>query len=144
MINLGRTILMAMLMTLALQVMAEEQCDVLGSLRADPKAVAKAVDFANIQPLALISACDEALSTDNKNNARYILQIARGYLRLCESTKALADIKRSQEMGYPAAIFALATVYFLGDDMEQNYAEAERLFLEAYDKVVVLAARGLA
>ena len=139
-----RIVLIGLLMLLASQVIAEKQCDVLGFLRANPNAVAEPVDFADIEPLALISACDEALSTKNKNSARYILQRARGYLRLGETAKALSDIKQSQKMGYPAATFALATTFFLGDDTERNYATAEKLFLEAYDRGVVWAARGLA
>jgi hypothetical protein len=69
-------------------------------------AVADPVDFANIEPLPLIEACDRALIIDGENKARYILHRARGYLRLGESSKAIADIKRSHEMGYPAATFA--------------------------------------
>ena len=68
---------------------------------------------------------------------------ARGYLKLGESSKAIADIKQPHELGHPAATFALATVYFLGDDTEQNSAKAEELLLQAYDKGVFWAARGL-
>ena len=125
-------------------VLAEEKCDVLGSLEADPMAVAEPVGFANIEALALIAACDNALNIGSKNEGRHILQRARGYLRLGESAKAIAEIKRSHEMGYPAASFALATAYFLGDDILQDYVQAERLFLQAYDKGVVWSARGLA
>jgi TPR repeat protein len=46
-------------------------------------------------------------------------------------------------MGYPAATFALATAYFLGDDVQQNHAKAEVLFFQAYNKSVFWAARGL-
>ena len=125
-------------------VLAEEQCDVLGTLEADPMAVAEPVDFANIEALALVAACDSVLNIGSKDEGRHILQRARGYLRLGESTKAIAEIERSHEMGYPAATFALATAYFLGDDIRQDYVKAERLFLQAYDKGVVWAARGLA
>ena len=125
-------------------VLAKEKCDVLGSLEADPMAVAEPVDFANIEASALIAACDSVLDIGSKYEDRYILQRARGYLRLGESTKAIAEIERSHKMGYPAATFALATAYFLGDDVLQDHVKAERLFLEAYDKGVVWAARGLA
>ena len=131
-----RNILIAMMITFATEAAAEEQCDVLGSLQADSMAVADTVDFANIEPLALIEACDRALIRDGENKARYILHRARGYLRLGESSKAIEDIKRSHEMGYPAATFALATAYFLGDDTAQNFVKAEELFLQAYDKGV--------
>ena len=125
-------------------VIADEECDLLGSLEADPMAVAEPVDFANIEASALIAACDSVLNNGSKDEGRYILQRARGYLRLGESTKAIAEIVRSHEMGYPAATFALATAYYLGDDTRQDYVKAERLFLQAYDKGVVWAARGLA
>ena len=124
-------------------VLAKEKCDVLGSLEADPMAVAEPVDFANIEASALIAACDSVLNSGSKYEDRYILQRARGYLRLGESTKAIAEIERSHKMGYPAATFALATAYFLGDDVAEDHVKAERLFLEAYDKGVVWAARGL-
>ena len=132
-----------MVITFATEAASREQCDVLGSLQADSMAVADPVDFANIEPLALIEACDRALIRDGENKARYILHRARGYLRLGESSKAIADIKRSHEMGYPAATFALATAYFLGDDTAQNFVKAEELFLQAYDKGVFWAERGL-
>ncbi len=136
-------IIFALLLTLASQVLAEENCDVLGSLQADPLAVTEAVEFANIKARALIAACDKALKADAKNQSRYLLQRARGYLRLGEGAMAIADIKQSHEMGYPAATFAFATAYFLGDDVEQDYGKAEKLFLEAYGRGVFWAARGL-
>ncbi len=136
-------ILIAMVITFATEAASKEQCDVLGSLQADSMAVAEPVDFVNIEPLALIEACERALIRDGGNKARYILHRACGYWRLGESSKTIAEIKRSHALGYPAATFALATVYFLGDDTEQNFAKAEELFLQAYDKGVFWAARGL-
>ena len=94
-------------------------------------------------PIALIEACERALIRDDENKARYILHRARGYLRLGESYKAISDIKRSQEMGFPTATFALATAYFLGDVTAQDFVKAEELFLQAYEKGVFWAARGL-
>ena len=123
--------------------LAAEKCDVLGSLQADPMAVAKPVDFSNIEPIALIATCDSVLNSSSKNEARHILHRARGYLRLGESSKAIAEIKRSHGMRYPAATFALATAYFLGDDVQQNHAKAEVLFFQSYNKGVLWAARGL-
>ena len=84
----------------------------LGSLEADPMAVSEPVDFANIDPLALIAACNSVLHSGSKDERRHILQRARGYLRLGESAKAIAEIERSHKMGFPAATFALATAYF--------------------------------
>ena len=121
-----------------------EQCDVLGALEADPMAIAEPVDFANIEALALIAACDSVWNGGCRDESRHILQRALGYLRLGESTKAIAEIERSHEMGYPAATFALATAYCLEDDKQHNYVKAERLFLQAYHKGVVWVARGLA
>ena len=115
----------------------------LGSLEADPMAVSEPVDFANIDPLELIAACNSVLHSGSKDERRHILQRASGYLRLGESAKAIAEIERSHKMGFPAATFALATAYFLGDDVLQDHVKAERLFLETYDKSVVWAARGL-
>ena len=135
---------LAIITLAAKPVLAEEKCDVLGSLEADPMAVAKPVDFSDIEALALIAACDSALKSGSKYEGRHILQRARGYLRLGESTKAITEIERSHKIGYPAATFALATAYFLGDDVPQDYLKAETLFLQAYNKGVIWAARGLA
>ena len=94
-------------------------------------------------PVALIEARERALIRDDENKARYILHRARGYLRLGESYKAISNIKRSHEMGYPTATFALATAYFLRNDTAQDFVKAEELFLQAYDKGVFWAASGL-
>ena len=142
-IKLVHAVIIAILTLTAEPLLAEEKCDVLGSLQADPMAVAEPVDFSNIEPMALIAACDSVLNRGSKNEPRYILQRARGYLRLGDSSKAISEIKRSHEMGYSAATFALATAYFLGDDTAQNFVKAEELFLQAYDKGVFWAARGL-
>ena len=142
-IKLVHAVIIAILTLTAEPLLAEEKCDVLGSLQADPMAVAEPVDFSNIEPMALIAACDSVLNRGSKNEPRYILQRARGYLRLGDSSKAISEIKRSHEMGYPAATFALATAYFLGDDVQQNHAKAEVLFFQAYNKGVIWAARGL-
>ena len=137
------TLYIAILALTAEPLLGAEKCDVLGSLQADPLAVAEPVDFSKIEPIALIAACDSVLNRGSKKQARHILYRARGYLRLGESSKAIAEIKRSHEMGYPAATFALATAYFLGDDVQQNHAKAEVLFFQAYNKSVFWAARGL-
>ena len=137
------TLFLAISALTAEPLLAKEKCDVLGSLAADPMAVSEPVDFANIEPLALIAACNSVLRSSSKDERRHILQRARGYLRLGESAEAIAEIERSHKMGLPAATFALATAYFLGDDVLQDHVKAERLFLETYDKSVVWAARGL-
>ena len=46
-------------------------------------------------------------------------------------------------MGYPAAIFALATLYHFGDAMPQNLEQAASLYEAAYNNGVTWAARGL-
>jgi len=82
---------------------------------------------------------------ERKNATKFLqsLIFCLALLLTCESSKAIAEIKRSNEMGYPAATFALATAYFLGDDVQQNHAKAEVLFFQAYNKSVFWAARGL-
>ena len=47
-------------------------------------------------------------------------------------------------MGYPAATFALATLYHFGDAMPQDLEQAASLYEEAYNNGVTWAARGLA
>mgnify|MGYP006906285351 CR=1 FL=1 len=45
----------AILALAAEPLLAEEKCNVLGSLQADPIAIAEPVEFANIKPLVLIA-----------------------------------------------------------------------------------------
>ena len=58
--------------------------------------------------------------------------------------QAISDIRRSHDMGYPAATFALATLYHFGDAMPQNLKQAASLYEAAYNNGVTWAARGLA
>ena len=46
-------------------------------------------------------------------------------------------------MGYPAAAFALATLFYLGDDVTQDFELAKKLFFESYNLGVIWAAKGL-
>ncbi|MDA9347490.1 hypothetical protein N9R89_02135 [bacterium] len=58
--------------------------------------------------------------------------------------QAISDIRRSHDMGYPAATFALATLYHFGDAMLQDLERAASLYEAAYSNGVTWAARGLA
>ena len=119
------------------------QCDQLGALQADPMAVSAPVSFDAIDANALISACTLALQTDGINRARYLLQRGRGYLRAGRGDQAMQDIRAAHDLDYPAAAFALATAYFLGDDVPQDFEQARMLFENSYEQGVNWSAKGL-
>jgi TPR repeat protein len=119
------------------------QCDQLGALQADPMAVSAPVAFDAIDANALISACTFALQGDNSDRARYLLQRARGYLRAGRGDQAMLDIRAAHELDYPAATFALATAYFLGDDVPQDFEQARVLYENSYEQGVNWSAKGL-
>ena len=134
--------LLAALITPSLM-LAQDLCDTLGALEADPKAVAPAVAFQDINPVNLIEACAVAIDRSDEGLPRFLLQRGRGYLRAGDGATAMADIQKSHDLGYAAATFGLATAYYLGDDVEQNFDRARALFELAYEEGVRWSARGL-
>jgi len=106
-------------------------------------AVSASVPFDQIDATALISACSEALLGAGANRARYLLQRARGYLRAGHGDQAIKDITEAHNLDYPAATFALATAYFLGDDVPQDFEQARALFEHSYEQGVNWSAKGL-
>jgi TPR repeat protein len=139
-----RVIILAICTVLANKAYAVEECDLLGSLEADPFSTSEPVKFQDIQSTKLVNACTEAIQEQNDNVARYYLLRARGHLRGGSYEQAISDISLSHDMGYPAATFALATLYHFGDAMPQDLEQAASLYEEAYNNGVTWAARGLA
>jgi TPR repeat protein len=127
----------------AAPVFSATQCDQLGALQADPMAVSAPVAFDAIDANALISACTLALQGDGTDRARYLLQRARGYLLAGRGDQAMQDIRAAHDLDYPAATFALATAYFLGDDVPQDFEQARVLFEHSYERGVTWSAKGL-
>ena len=128
---------------IAAPVHSVSQCDQLGALQADPMAVSAPVAFDAIDAVALISACTLALQADGIDRARYLLQRGRGYLRSGRGNQAMQDIRAAHDLDYPAAAFALATAYFLGDDVPQDFEQARMLFENSYEQGVNWSAKGL-
>ena len=139
-----RVIILAICTVLANKAYAVEECDLLGSLEADPFSTSEPVKFQDIQSTKLVNACTEAIQEQNDHVARYYLLRARGHLRGGSYEQAISDISLSHDMGYPAATFALATLYHFGDAMPQDLEQAASLYEEAYNNGVTWAARGLA
>ena len=139
-----RVIILAICTILANKAYAVEECDLLGSLEADPFSTSEPVKFQDIQSTKLVNACTEVIQEQNDNVARYYLLRARGHLRGGSYEQAISDISLSHDMGYPAATFALATLYHFGDAMPQDLKQAASLYEEAYNNGVTWAARGLA
>jgi len=122
---------------------ANEECDILASLEADPSSVSSPVAFHDIQPSSVIYACSKAIVRNDEAKPRFLLQRARGYLKDGESEKALLDLKHAHKLGYPAATFGLATAYFLGDDVAQDLNKARQFFILSYENGVLWSAQGL-
>ena len=122
---------------------AIEECDILGSLEADPLAISEPVKFHNIQGAKLIEVCTMAISKQKEGLPRYHLLRARGYLSSGSYEEAKSDITYSHEMGYAAATFALATLHHFGEGVPQDLFKAAILYQQAYNYGVTWAARGL-
>ena len=139
-----RIVLLVLFTVFSNKAQAAGGCDLLGSLEADPLSISEPVDFQDIQSIELVNACTEAIEEQNDNVARYYLLRARGHLRGGSYEQAISVIRRSHDMGYPAATFALATLYHFGDAMPQDLERAASLYEAAYSNGVTWAARGLA
>ena len=133
----------ALIATTSTQAYSIEECDILASLEADPSSVSSPVAFNDIQPRAVIDACTRAIAANDADQSRYLLLRARGYLKGGDGEKALLDLEHAHKLGYPAATFGLATAYFLGDDVTQDFELAKKLYFESYDLGVIWAAKGL-
>ena len=86
-----------MLAVISTQALAIEDCDVLGSLEADPHSVSAPVSFQEIQSDILIETCTNAIENKGDNLARFHLIRARGYLRSGSYQRAVSDITISHE-----------------------------------------------
>ncbi len=91
----------------------------------------------------LVEACSAVIAKQDENLPRYLLERGRGYLRIGQGARALADIIKAHELGYPAATFGLGTAYYLGDDVKQDFDMARQLFFKAYSQRVRWAAQAL-
>ncbi len=69
--------LAVLLVVFGAQAKAVEDCDLLGSLEADPLSVSSAVAFEDIQSTELIGACTAAIEQQGSNAARFHLLRAR-------------------------------------------------------------------
>ena len=122
---------------------AQDLCDTLGALEADPSAVAPAISFQDINAVNLIEACAVAIDRLDADLPRFLLQRGRGHLRSGDGAAAMADIQKSHDLGYPAATFGLATAYYLGDDVKQDFERARALFELSYEEGIRWSAKGL-
>ena len=120
-------------------------CDKLAALESDPKKTSKPVLFEDLNSKLIINICTSAIkeSRNTKHISRFYLQRARGYLKIRDVNNAISDLNKSYELGYPAAAFALATLYYLGDDVTQDLEQARVLFIHSYENGVLWSAWGL-
>ena len=120
-------------------------CDVLGSLGADPLRKAQPVKFESIDANAVIKACTEAIpaATNAQELGRYHLQLGRGQLRGGNPSAAISSFEKAAALEYPVAYFALGIAYLLGDDIEKNDEEAWNYLKLALKNNVQWAAKAL-
>ena len=120
-------------------------CDNLAALESDPNRTSKPILFEDLMPDQVIKNCTSAIqnSKNSENISRFYLQRARGYLKTGNITDAVSDLNKSYELGYPVAAFALATLFYLGDDVAQDFELAKKLYFESYNLGVIWAAKGL-
>ena len=121
-------IILALLASCCTHAYSNEECDILASLEADPSSVSSPVAFNDIHPREVIGACSRAIAR-NDEEPRFLVHRARGYLKVGDGDKALSDLKQAHQLGYPAATFGLATAYYLGDDISQDFNKARELFI---------------
>ena len=138
-----RIIILLICTALSSKAYAVEECDLHGSLEADPLSISEPVKFQDIQGAKLIEVCTIAINKQNENLPRYHLLRARGYLSSGSYEEAKSDITYSHEMGYAAATFALATLHHFGEGVPQDLLKAVILYQQAYNYGVTWAARGL-
>ena len=143
MINQVKYSLAVMLVILGTQSKAMEDCDLMGSLEADPLSVSAPVAFADIKSQELIEACTAAINKQNADQARFYLLRARGYLRAGYLEDSVNDITQAHEMGYAAATFAKATLFHFGEAVPADLVQAALLYEQAYENGVTWAARAL-
>ena len=98
-------------------------CDKLAALEADPRKTSKPVLFEDLDAKKIITNCTNDLekAKNSENISRFYLQRARGFLKIGRINDAISDLNKSYEFGYPAAAFALATLFYLGDDVAQDF-----------------------
>ena len=120
-------------------------CDKLAALEADPRKTSKPVLFDDLDAKMIITNCTNAIKKAKNSDhiSRFYLQRARGFLKIGSINDAISDLNKSYEFGYPAAAFALATLFYLGDDVTQDFELAKKLYFESYSLGVIWAAKGL-
>lgn len=127
---------------------AGQDCDRLAALEADPLRKAAPVPFADLDAVAVIRACQAAIfqatGQSSDDLGRYHLQLGRGLLRAGQGNAATEQLQYAADWGYPAGHFALATLYFLGDDVAADHTRAAEYFERAWQQGVAWAAYGLA
>ena len=127
------------------EIYSNDLCDKLAALESDPNKTSKPVLFENLNPKLIIKNCTTSIkkSRNSENIPRFYLQRARGYLKIRSINNAISDLNKSYELGYPAAAFALATLFYLGDDVTQDFEIAKKLYFKSYNNGVIWAAKGL-
>ena len=76
-------------------------CDQLAALEADPFSASIPVKFADLNAKKVIAKCTEAILTSGNKveEARFILQRARGYFRAGEAVSASKDLLAAHALG---------------------------------------------
>ena len=117
-------------------------CHRLASAPEDPEAKGPGVEFAKIDAVRAIAACQRALSAE-PDSPRLHFQLGRAYERQNKSGEARRHYKRAADKDYASAMTALADLNRRGTGQAADHQAALRLYERARAKGIASAAAGL-
>ncbi len=149
------TILFPMLLTVACAATAVElrdydyaryaqavtDCDRLAAHARDPGSIAPGVSRDAMDKPAAIAACLSAVKAD-PTNPRLNYQLGRAYGYSGHGEEAMPYRLKAVEADYPQSLFVIGYLYFIGQTIEQDICQAQRLWRRAaqYQRLAALVA----
>jgi TPR repeat protein len=106
------------------------ECDRLAAHEVDKDAVAKPIEYRDINAEAVIRACTAAIR-QYPDTSRFYTQLGSGQMKAGQRTKAFSSFTRAARMGSPQGMALLATMHKGGLGVPKNRAKALRLFEKA-------------
>lgn len=120
-------------------------CDELAANPSDPDRVAKGVGFEEIDPVAALAACKDAIDKWS-NSPRFLYQLGRAHDRSDEMSDAIKRYEDAAALEYPYALYVLGYVYEDGDGATPDIDKAigwyvkgaEAGVLNAYTRLIAI------
>jgi hypothetical protein len=104
-----------------------DPCDAVAGDPEDREAVGPSVPFDSLDADKAVVVCQAALSR-NPREPRYFYQLARALLKSAPSPAAITAFRQAADMGYGAAFGQLGRLYWDGNGVTQDHAEALRVW----------------